>query len=129
MKQLTVLILGNSLYEFDSLPIQILPILKKKFPHVQFQLWDPTEEIPDNITENLILIDTIIGIKSVQVFDSLDDFLFSPRNTVHDFDVPIALGLLKKLGKVKEIKIIGIPPHACIHRILRKCEAQLMHGS
>ncbi len=129
MKPPTVLVLGNPLCDFDNLPKRILPVLRKAFPHSTFLHWDPTEELPESISDHIILIDTVIGISSIQIFHDLKHFQYPPRNTAHDFDAFIALSLLKKLEKITRITIIGVPPHTPTHLIVRKCEAQLMHGS
>ena len=42
-------------------------------------------------------------------YTDLDSFKSSHRVTVHDFDLPISLGLLQKLGKINSVKIIGVP--------------------
>jgi hypothetical protein len=129
MNTSVVLVLGNAQDPLDALPIRILPALRNAYPAFTFIPWDPTEELPPQVHGDIILIDTAVGIESITIFDSLDKFILSPHVTVHDFDLPVALGLLKKTGKIKNIKIIAIPPHFPIHLILRKCEAQLMQGS
>jgi Ni,Fe-hydrogenase maturation factor len=104
-----IYILGNPLYEKDSLPLKILPKLKKRFPEMDFQHLDPTENFPEE--ENLILIDTIVGIDKVRVLtlEDLDKVELSPQCSLHDFDLGFQLKLMKKLGKLKNVKIIGIP--------------------
>lgn len=103
----TVYILGNPLVDSDSLPIKMMPSLKKKFPRLYFSHFDPTENWPDE--KNLILIDSIYGIAKVRLFGDIDDFKLSPRVSAHDFDVKLSLGMMKKLGKIKKLRIIGIP--------------------
>ena len=93
---------------FDSLPLRILPKLKKQFPKISFQIKDPNEEW-DTLKE-LTIIDTVKGITRVQVFSSLNSFTPSPTLTLHNFDALAQLKLLEKLGKLPKIKIIGIPP-------------------
>lgn len=105
---MTIFIFGNPDVDIDSLPIRILPSLQKQLPDIEFVLKDPNEEwdIPGKLT----IIDTVVGIDEVQVFDSLDVFQNSPRFTLHGFDALMNLKLLQKLGKLKKIKIIGVPP-------------------
>jgi hypothetical protein len=104
-----VYVLGNPLEQKDSLPLKILPRLKKQFPKIDFQHLDPTENFPEE--ENLILIDTIVGIDKVCVLGlgDLDKVELSPQCSLHDFDLGFQLKLMKKLGKLKDVKIIGIP--------------------
>lgn len=105
---MTVYVFGNPDLPADSLPLKILPELEKKFPQARFEVKDPNEEW--DVPEDLIVIDTVEGIKEVTVFDDLAKFAAVPRVTMHDFDALTNLRYLQKLGKLKKIKIIGVPP-------------------
>lgn len=106
---MTVFIFGNPDIEKDSLPLKILPELRKKFPELDFQVKDPNENF--ELPEGVVIIDTIAGLEKAHVFNSLDNFKAPPRMTLHDFDLFNHLQLLKKLGKLpSKIKIIGLPP-------------------
>ncbi|MCL4338570.1 hypothetical protein M1271_02700 [Patescibacteria group bacterium] len=110
MHHKAVYYLGNQTYKNDNTVFLFIPLLKKKFPHVKFIHLDPTEEInPFHLKDGFTLIDTVYGIKRVTVFHNLDNFSLSPRVTVHDYDLPIDIGILTKLGKIKKILLIGIP--------------------
>lgn len=103
----TVYVLGNPIVTQDAMAVKVLPLLRQNAPDFTFIHIDPTDEIPTK--NHLILIDTVIGLRRVRIFHSMDDFARSPRTSVHDFDLPVALGLLQKLGKVQEVTIIGVP--------------------
>jgi len=103
-----VYVFGNPDIKEDSLPLKILPLLQKKFPDISFRVLDPNEEW--DAPENLVIIDTVLGIDKVIVFNDLDQFALAPRVSLHDFDAYANLRLLQKLGKLRGIKIIGIPP-------------------
>ena len=103
-----VFIFGNPDLSMDSLPLRILPQLRKKFPSIQFVVKDPNEEW--DVPEELTIIDTVIGVKKVTIFDTLEEFTAAPRFSMHDFDALANLRYLKKLGKLKKIRIIGVPP-------------------
>jgi Ni,Fe-hydrogenase maturation factor len=105
---MTIYIFGNPDMQEDSLPLRIIPDLEEQFPDIDFVVKDPNEEW--SIPENLIIIDTAVGIEEIKTFDSLENFSASPTLSVHDFDALFNLKYLKKLGKLKQIKIIGIPP-------------------
>jgi hypothetical protein len=105
----TILVLGNPLEDIDKLPIQLLPKLQQRFPTIDFVLFDPTEELPEPIPKHLYLLDTVVGISEMTIFNDMNDFLLSPQISAHDFDLPLFLGMLKKLGKINEVTIIGIP--------------------
>lgn len=106
----TIYLLGNPLVEEDSLPVEFLPKLKSQFPNINFQIIDPTENFPEE--DNLILIDTIINIKKVSILTKKDlsKIQTSPNYSLHDFDLAMQLKLMQKLGKLKKLTIIGIPP-------------------
>lgn len=105
---MTIFIFGNPDLAFDSLPLRILPELKKRFPEIEFKVLDPNEEF--EAPEELILIDTVFGIAQARVFGDLKNFENSPRVSLHDFDLITHLRHLQKLGKLEKIKIIGLPP-------------------
>lgn len=104
---MTVYLIGNTLVDEDSLPLKLRPYLKEKFPLIHFQEVDPTENFVP--AENSIIIDTVVGLKEVTLFNHLEDFVDSPRISPHDYDLLFHLKLLKKLGKIENIKIIGVP--------------------
>ena len=90
----------------DSLPIRLLPVLEKRFPDIDFVVLDPNEEW--KIPEEMVMIDTVVGIKELTVFNDLKHFIEAPRVSVHDFDAFFNLIYLQKLGKLKKIKIFGL---------------------
>lgn len=104
---MTVFVFGNPDLPADSLPLKILPALKTRFPEINFETRDPNEEW--EVPEELIVIDTVVGIEEVTVFDDLAAFQNAPRVSLHDFDAFANLRYLQKLGKLKKIKIIGFP--------------------
>jgi hypothetical protein len=107
MEYMIVYVFGNPDLPADSLPLRILPELEKRLPHVQFVAKDPNEEW--DVPEKLVVIDTVEGINEVTIFDDLTKFAAAPRVTMHDFDALTNLRYLQKLGKLKKVKIIGIP--------------------
>ena len=103
-----VFVFGNPDLTEDSLPLRLLPKLREQFPQLEFIMVDPNEEW--DVPAELLVIDTAQGIKEVTVFDSLEKFETAPRLTMHDFDALTNLRYLQKLGKIKKIKVIGLPP-------------------
>lgn len=102
-----IFVFGNIDLEMDNLPLRILPELCKKFPEIEFVVKDPNEEW--EVPEELVVLDTAVGIKEVTIFESLEKFSKVPRVGMHDFDALTNLRLLQKLGKIKKIKIIAVP--------------------
>ena len=107
LRYMKVYVLGNPLVAADSLPLKLLPKLRNALPDIEFIETDPTENfIPE---ANSIIVDTVLGITKVTRFNSIDEFEILRSVTAHDYDLSLHLQLLKKLGKLKEVKIIGIP--------------------
>lgn len=101
-------IFGNPDISMDALPLRIQGGLEERFPHVHFLALDPNEnwEIPNPF----IVIDTVVGLSDIHVFRGLEEFANTPAVSVHDFDALTQLRFLKKLGKLGELIIIGVPP-------------------
>ncbi|MBU0624889.1 hypothetical protein KKF05_00945 [Patescibacteria group bacterium] len=104
-----IFVFGNSDFEPDSLPLSILPELRQKLPLVEFYCIDPNEDWPE-ISE-VTIIDTIINSFEPLEFYSLDAFLDAPRLSMHDFDALTNLRLMQKIGRLKKIHILGLPPN------------------
>jgi hypothetical protein len=98
---------GNPDLNSDSLPLKILPQLKKLFPKVNFIIQDPLEEW--QLPPELFIIDTVRGLEKVEIFTALEKFQPTPRVTMHDFDLGTQLNWLKKLGVLPKFTIFGIP--------------------
>ncbi|MDP1728948.1 MAG: hypothetical protein Q8L27_01955 [archaeon] len=101
-----IYVLGNPLMRQDSIPLRLLPKLRKSFNNIDFIELDPTENFPEG---NLILIDTILNADQVSIITDIDKIRTEKSYSLHDFDLGFTLKLMKKIGKVKDIKIIGIP--------------------
>lgn len=104
----TVHVFGNADLPVDSLPLRILPALRDRLPEVRFELKDPNEEW--DIPDEFCMIDVVLGLDEPRLFTDLDRFAAAPRFSVHDFDVIANLRLLKKIGRLRQVRIIGLPP-------------------
>jgi Ni,Fe-hydrogenase maturation factor len=107
-----ILVFGNPAVQKDSAALELVADLKAKFPHIVFKEFDAVEDLEDE-GQNLIILDTVLGISSPRIFEGVGSFVDSPTYSMHDFDLPIYLKLLKKLGKVKKAKVIGVPAEVC----------------
>ncbi len=106
---LTIFVFGNPDLPNDSLPLRLLPALQARFSDINFVTKDPNEEWEIEGKE-IFILDTVAGLKEVRVFNSLKEFSPPPRVSLHDFDAYLNLWHLEKLGKVKKVTIIGVPP-------------------
>lgn len=105
----TAYVYGNADLEIDSLPIRIIPQLSRLRPDWHFAFRDPLDEWAD-VPNPLVIIDTVRGLDAVQVFSDLTPFADAPRVSLHDLDLLAHLQLLQKLGKLKTLTLIGVPP-------------------
>jgi hypothetical protein len=102
-----VYIVGNPLVKDDNVPLKLLPVLLRVFPRVIFEEADPNENfVPE---EGSIIIDTVEGIIRPQFFDSIDTFVRTRSVSAHDYDLGFHLLLLRKLHKLTEVRIVGVP--------------------
>src|SRR3989344_5934623 len=105
-----IYVLGNTLVKEDGVAVGLIPQLRKRLPHYEFILVDPTENWTPDEDKPLVIIDTALGIEKVSVYDNLDVFAQNKAVSVHDYDLFLQLQLLKKLGKLPEkLVIIGVP--------------------
>jgi hypothetical protein len=103
-----VYLVGNELVKEDSLPIELKEDLSGMFPNILFEEFDPTENLPED-SSNLVLIDTVMGISVPVVFTDIDVFSSKKAYSMHDFDLGWQLKLYKKLKMIEKVSIIGIP--------------------
>ena len=119
----TVYIFGNPDLTVDSLPIRLLPQLQKQNPDFNFILKDPNEEW--DVPEEMLIIDTAINAKKVTIFKDLKSFMVGPRLSMHYFYALSNLLFLEKIGRLKKIKIIAVPPDIDPQKALREIFARL----
>lgn len=106
---MNIYIFGNEDLALDSLPVKLLPALSKHCPEVTFVHADPTENWHKG-EKDIVIIDTVQGIKNVTQFTSLDSFQKEThRTSLHDYDVYTDIALMKKIGKITSVQIIGVP--------------------
>lgn len=98
---------GNRLLEQDSLPLILMPELQREFPEVEFIEANSPDDIEDESEINIL--DTVKGIDRARLMDSIDGLCCGRNCSLHDFDLGMTLKLMQKMGKLRKIKIIGIP--------------------
>lgn len=107
-KKNIIYIFGNPLLDFDNLPLKLAPKLRKIFQEIDFVITDPSENI-ESINGELIIIDTVEGINKVVLIDDLEKLETNKIYSLHDFDLAFNLKILQKIGKLKKVKIFGVP--------------------
>ncbi len=105
-----LLVFGNPLVEKDNLVLKLISKLREKFPKIEFKEFDPTENLEKEIENGkLFILDVAEGIDEVKLIKDIGKLELIKSCSIHDFDLAYNLKLLKKIGKLKEVEIIGVP--------------------
>ena len=131
-----IYVFGNEYVAEDKRAIEVARELEGAIEDISFVFVRPNEDVPFVNERQVVILDTVQGIQGVALIegDRIDGLTLSPRGSVHDFDLAFQLRYLKKLGKLGEITIVGIPQegeidYLRIQSILRKLVAHDMQGS
>jgi len=103
----TIYVFGNPLVKEDSLPLKLIDKLKKEFPSLEFKEFDTVEDL--ELEKELNIIDTVKGIKKVELIEDIDKIVTDKIYSMHDFDLGYNLKLLKKMKMIDKVKIFGVP--------------------
>jgi len=103
----TIYVFGNPLVREDSLPLKLINKLRKEFPSLQFKEFDTVEDF--ELEKELNIIDTVKGIKKVELIEDIDKIITDKIYSMHDFDLGYNLKLLKKMKMIEKVRIFGIP--------------------
>ena len=125
-----IYVFGNEDTNFDNKALIIADKLRQEFEVIEIK---PNQDLPFAYKENLIILDTVLGLETPQVIDE-KKLISTKSTTVHDFDLGFQLKYLRKLGKLGRVWILGIPmdkdpDYDSIQSILRKLVAQDIQGS
>lgn len=127
--KLRIYVFGNEDYAPDSVALTVMrklqeelnlpsghqdgrvPSLSRGLNSIEFVVVKPNQDLPFVGEEKVVLMDNIVGIEKVMLIEDkdLDKLVMSPRSSVHDFDLGFQIKYLKKLGKLGEVRIIGLP--------------------
>lgn len=131
-----VYVFGNEDVPEDRSAIEAAEKLADTLEDVSFVPVKPNEDVPFVDERRVVILDTVQGIWEVVLIEGkdVDRLVLSPRGSVHDFDLAFQLRYLKKLGRLGEVVIVGIPQqgdvdYRRIQSILRKLVAHDMQGS
>ena len=131
-----IYVFGNKDSPLDRKAFLVAKRLKKPFPKVDFVEVGINSDLPIDSKKLTVILDVVEGIDNVEVINDkeLHKLINIGSTSVHDFDLGFQLKYLKKIGKLKKVKIIGIPmkrrvSYLRIQSILRKLVAQDMQGS
>lgn len=102
----TVLCFGNPDIKEDSLALELASELVLK--GFKFARCTNPELLLEYKNKKIIILDTVKNLKEVKEI-SIKDITTDNLFTTHDFDLGYFLKILKKIGTINKIKIIGIP--------------------
>lgn len=133
---MNIYVFGNEFVAEDKRAIEVAREIEDTLEGVSFVFVEPNEDVPFVNERNVVILDTVQGMHDVVLVegDRIDGLIPSPRGSVHDFDLAFQLRYLKKLNKLGEVSVIGVPQegevdYLRIRSILRKLVAQDMQGS
>src|SRR3712207_180815 len=108
---MNVYVFGNECVAEDKRAIEVARELEDTLDGISFVFVNPNQDVPFVNERHIVILDTVQGIQDVALVegDAIDRLTLSPRGSVHDFDLTFQLSYLKKLGKLGEVTLIGIP--------------------
>ena len=102
-----IYVFGNHLVKEDSLPLKLIDKLRREFPNIEFEEFDTVEDV--ELKKELNIIDSVKGIKKVELIEDLEKIITDKIYSIHDFDLGYNLKLLKKIKMIEKVRILGIP--------------------
>ncbi|MEM5777061.1 MAG: hypothetical protein QXJ06_01285 [Candidatus Aenigmatarchaeota archaeon] len=103
-----ILVFGNPLVRKDSLPPSLISSLQKIFPKIEFKEFDAVEDLQKE-GRNLYILDTVEGIKKVELITNIDILEVNRILSIHDFDLAYTLKLMRNANMIDRVTIIGVP--------------------
>jgi len=84
---------------------------KNELVGLEFVEVKPNEDLPFAGQDEVVIMDVVMGLNKVTVLTEkdLDRLELPPRSSAHEFDLGFQLRYLKKLGKIRGVKILGLP--------------------
>jgi len=114
-----VLCFGNEFIKEDSRAKEIADEIKIK--NVEFRKCDSLNDILLYSSHpHLFILDVVRNIQEVTLITDIDTLNTNDMYSLHDFDLGFFLKLMKKLGTLKNITIIGIPQKGDTHTIISR---------
>jgi Ni,Fe-hydrogenase maturation factor len=133
---MNVYVFGNEYVAEDKRAIEVARELEGTIEGISFVFVNPNEDAPFVNERHVVILDTVQGISEVALVEGVEiaTLILSPRGSVHDFDLAFQLRYLKKLGKLGDVTVIGVPQegevdHLLIKSIFKKLVAHDMQGS
>jgi len=98
---------GNEFLKEDSLAKEFADELDVE--GVEFVKCSSPEEVFEENSDKIVILDVVEGVNEVILIDNLSQLQTGNMVSLHDFDLAYFLKLMRRMGSLKEIRIIGIP--------------------
>jgi len=106
--KIKILVFGNALVAEDSLPLRLLPALRRRFKSLEFVEFDAAENL-ENEGRDLVILDTAKGPDRVVLLEGIDKVETGKIHSMHDFDLALTLKIMRKMGLLDSVRIIAVP--------------------
>ncbi len=105
----TVLCFG-SVVEGDETPFSICSGAGKMLKGFRFVKCEAAIELLNYADgEEIVILDSVKGLKKPKLFSGIDAFMKVESVTAHDLDLGTFLKILSDMGRLRKVRIIGIP--------------------
>ncbi len=107
----TILVFGNPHLKEDNFALKVAEELRKsEVKNLRIEhcvVFDDIFKYKNH--ERLYLMDVVEGVKRVTIFDNIDKIKSNRLFSLHDFDLGFYLKLMRTIGKLRRITVIGVP--------------------
>lgn len=107
MKMKNLYVFGNEFIKEDALAHEVANHFNTSAKVIHCS---SPEFLLETKEQDLLILDVVENIKKPILIEDISELASRTILSLHDFDLGYILQLLDKLGKKKNIKIIGIPP-------------------
>ena len=106
MTKMKVYCFGNEFLKEDSLAKGLADEIQ--IDGIEFVKCNSPDDVLDE-TDEIVILDAVEGINKIIIINDLNQLKTDKLMSLHNFDLSFFLKLMEKIGKIKKIKIIGIP--------------------
>ena len=112
-----IYVFGNPFIDEDNMAYLVAK--KLDIPGIEF-VYCRSPEVLIESGKDLVIMDVVANTDKVVMIDDIDLLHQFSLLSLHDFDLAYFLNLLKKMGKIKTVKIIGVPQKGKVEEIVKE---------
>lgn len=113
-----IFVFGNEFISEDSFAVEIAKSLGVVFVHCR----SPDELLGES---DIVILDVVKGISDVVEITDVSKLKVNKLVSAHDFDLGYYLNLMKEMGQLKRVVIIGVPEKGDKREIVIKVKGML----